>query len=246
MRKIGVCLALIGATISSIGCGTQSGGSSSRGGIAVVDLDKVAAETGKSLEMREALQAQESAYKRELVTFQNMAETELQSRLKDIKEKGDEAPEESKREFMQIRQNASNILAQAQNKAGAQLGQLQQIQVAKFRADLKPIIQEAAAKRGLSVVIPKNEGLLLTVDPGVDITDEVIKAYQAKRLSTPASAPTAAAPAATAPAPAAAPAAAPATAATAEKSAEKAPAKAAAKPATKEAKAPKAQDSEAK
>lgn len=235
MRKIGVCLALIGATISSIGCGTQSGGSSSRGGIAVVDLDKVAAETGKSLEMREALQAQESAYKRELVTFQNMAETELQTRLKDIKEKGDEAPEESKREFMQIRQNASNILAQAQNKAGAQLGQLQQIQVAKFRADLKPIIQEAAAKRGLSVVIPKNEGLLLTVDPGVDITDEVIKAYQAKRLSTPASAPTAAAPA---------------PAATAEKSAEKpaekAPAKAAAKPATKEAKASKAADSESK
>ncbi len=238
MRKIGVCLALIGATISSIGCGTQSGGSSSRGGIAVVDLDKVAAETGKSLEMREALQAQESAYKRELVTFQNMAETELQTRLKDIKEKGDEAPEESKREFMQIRQNASNILAQAQNKAGAQLGQLQQIQVAKFRADLKPIIQEAAAKRGLSVVIPKNEGLLLTVDPGVDITDEVIKAYQAKRLSTPASTPTAAAPAPAAPA------------ATAEKSAdkpaEKAPAKAAAKPATKEAKASKAADSDAK
>ncbi|MEI8381740.1 MAG: OmpH family outer membrane protein [Planctomycetota bacterium] len=243
MRKIGVCLALIGATISSIGCGTQSGGSSSRGGIAVVDLDKVAAETGKSLEMREALQAQESAYKRELVTFQNMAETELQTRLKDIKEKGDEAPEESKREFMQIRQNASNILAQAQNKAGAQLGQLQQIQVAKFRADLKPIIQEAAAKRGLSVVIPKNEGLLLTVDPGVDITDEVIKAYQAKRLSTPASAPTAAAPAA-APAPAAVPAA--TAEKSAEKPAEKAPAKAAAKPATKEAKASKAVDSEAK
>ena len=69
-----------------------------------------------------------------------MAEKELQTRLKDIKEKGDEAPEESKREFMQIRQNASNILAQAQNKAGAQLGQLQQIQVAKFRADLKPIV----------------------------------------------------------------------------------------------------------
>jgi|GEM_PF-762763 len=243
MRKIGVCLALIGATISSIGCGTQSGGSSSRGGIAVVDLDKVAAETGKSLEMREALQAQESAYKRELVTFQNMAETELQTRLKDIKEKGDEAPEESKREFMQIRQNASNILAQAQNKAGAQLGQLQQIQVAKFRADLKPIIQEAAAKRGLSVVIPKNEGLLLTVDPGVDITDEVIKAYQAKRLSTPASAPTAAAPAAVG-----ALAAVPAATAekSAEKPAEKAPAKAAAKPATKEAKASKAVDSEAK
>lgn len=239
MRKIGVCLALIGATISSIGCGTQSGGSSSRGGIAVVDLDKVAAETGKSLEMREALQAQESAYKRELVTFQNMAETELQTRLKDIKEKGDEAPEESKREFMQIRQNASNILAQAQNKAGAQLGQLQQIQVAKFRADLKPIIQEAAAKRGLSVVIPKNEGLLLTVDPGVDITDEVIKAYQAKRLSTPASTPTAAA--------AAAPAAPAATAEkSADKPAEKAPAKAAAKPATKEAKASKAADSDAK
>ena len=30
-------------------------------------------------------------------------------------------------------------------------------------------------------MIPKNEGLLLSVDPGVDITDDVIKAYLAKR-----------------------------------------------------------------
>ena len=233
MRKFAVCLALIGATVSSTGCGTQSGGASSRGGIAVVDLDKVAAETGKSVEMREALQAQGSAYQQELVTFRDKATAELETRAKEIKEKGDEAPEESKREFMQIRQNASTILAQAQNTAGTKLNQLHQVQIAKFRTELKPIIQEAAAKRGLSVVIPKNDGLLLSVDPGVDITDDVIKAYQAKRIASPAvpaapATPAASAPAAAAPAP------------------EKAASKPAPRPAAKEAKSAKTSDSEPK
>jgi Skp family chaperone for outer membrane proteins len=197
MHKFGVGLALVGVAVFSVGCGQS--GPSSRGGIAVVDLDKVAAETGKSVDMREALQAQANAYKNELVSFQNKANAELQSRAKDLKEAGDEASDESKREFLQIRQTASNILAQGQNAASTKLSQLNQLQIAKFRAELKPIVQEAAAKRGLSVVIPKNEGLLLSVDPGVDITDDVIKAYLAKRPAGSAAAPVAAA---TAPAPA--------------------------------------------
>jgi hypothetical protein len=44
----------------------------------------------------------------------------------------------------------------------------------------------------LSIVIPKNEGLLLSVDPGVDITDEVVKVLRERHpVVTPAAQPSA-------------------------------------------------------
>ncbi|HTN01690.1 MAG TPA: hypothetical protein VL132_07420, partial [Planctomycetaceae bacterium] len=43
-----------------------------------------------------------------------------------------------------------------------------------------------AAKRGLGIVVPKNEGFLLSVDPGVDITAEVLEALKARRPAAPA------------------------------------------------------------
>lgn len=182
MRKFGVCLALMGAAVGLTGCGMQFGSSSSsRGGIAVVDLDKVAAETNKSLEMKEQYELQENSYKQALLKFQADATTALKAKVKELEDKGDEVTEEAKREVGQFQLNANKALAQAQNAAGSKLGQYKQDQIAKFRAELKPILQETAAKRGLAIVIPKNDGLLLAVDPGVDITDDVIKAYREKK-----------------------------------------------------------------
>ena len=186
MRKFGVCLALTGASFWLTGCGffggqSSTSSSSSRGGVAVVDLDKVAAETGKSQEMREALEMTENSYKQQLAQFQAEATAKLQAKIDDLKAKGDDATEDAKRDAVNFKVDATNKLAQAQNVAGANLGKIRQDQIAKFRTELKPIIQDVMAKRGMSVVIPKNEGLLLSVDPGVDITDEVIKGYRANR-----------------------------------------------------------------
>lgn len=45
--------------------------------------------------------------------------------------------------------------------------------VDQFREQAKPVLREVAAARGLSIVVPKNDGLLLTIDPAVEITDDV-------------------------------------------------------------------------
>ena len=216
MRKFGVCLALTGATAMMTGCGFfggQSSTSSSRGGIAVVDLDKVAAETGKNHEMNDAYDLQAGSVKQALIQLENRANEELAAVQKELLDKEpiddtkdliddtkkDKGPRklspEALRELNQKLSNARNNLGQIQNKAGADLNAYKQNQIAKFRTDLKPILQEVAAKRGLSVVIPKNDGLLLAVDPGVDITEDVIKSYREKRPAS-APAPAAAAPAA--------------------------------------------------
>lgn len=182
MRKFGVCLALMGAAVGLTGCGMQFGSSSSsRGGIAVVDLDRVAAETNKTFEMKEQYELQENSYKQALLKGQAELTAQLKAKVEDLKEKGEEATDDAKRQVGQFQLDANRALAQAQNAAGSKLGQYKQEQIAKFRAELKPILQETAAKRGMAIVIPKNDGLLLSVDPGVDITDDVIKAYREKK-----------------------------------------------------------------
>ncbi|MEK6260561.1 MAG: OmpH family outer membrane protein [Planctomycetota bacterium] len=190
MRKSGVCLVLTGAAVWLTGCGMQFGGSSAstmRGGLAVVDLDKVAAETGKNIQMKEIFQVQENSVKQQLANAQVSANSQLDEKKKEF---GDAPTDEQKKELAQFHYNATNILSKLQNQAGTKLGQYRQDQIAKFRTEIKPIAQEIAAKRGLSVVIPKNDGLLLSVDPGIDITEEVIKAYREKRPA-PTAAPTA-------------------------------------------------------
>ncbi len=203
MRKSGFCLLLTGAAVWLTGCGTQFGGSSAstRGGLAVVDLDKVAAETGKNIQMKEFFQLQENSVKQQLTNAQASLNSQLEEKKKEL---GETPTEEQQREFAVLRSKASNALGNLQNQAGTKLSQYRQDQIAKFRTEIKPIAQEIATKRGLSVVIPKNDGLLLAVDPGVDITEEVIKAYREKRPA-PTAAP-APAPAKSAAKPAAAPA----------------------------------------
>jgi Skp family chaperone for outer membrane proteins len=203
MRKSGVCLVLTGAAMWLTGCGMQFGGSSATsGGLAVVDLDRIAAETGKNLQMKENYQIQENSVKQQLAQAKLNATSQVKAKIEEI---GDEPTDDQKKELAQLTYGANNALGQLQNQAGTKLNQYMQDQVAKFRTEIKPIALEIATKRGLSVVIPKHEGLLLAVNPGVDITDEVIKAYREKR---PAPAPAVAAPATTQKAakPAAAPA----------------------------------------
>ncbi len=191
MRKFGVALVLTGTAVWLTGCGMQFGSptaSSARGGLAVVDLDKVAAETGKNIDMKNVFQLQENSVKQQLARAQMSANSQLDAKVKEF---GETPSDEQQKNLQQFRLNAGNVLGKLQNEAGSKLGQYRQDQIAKFRAEIKPLAQEIAMKRGLSVVIPKNEGLLLSVDPGVDITDEVVKAYLAKRPAP--TAPTAAA-----------------------------------------------------
>ena len=87
MRKLGMSLALTGVALWLTGCGTQSGGSStstSQGGIAVVDLDKVAAQTGKSDEMKEALQLQRRALQQRLEQLRTEAQEFLEAKAAEI------------------------------------------------------------------------------------------------------------------------------------------------------------------
>jgi Skp family chaperone for outer membrane proteins len=196
MRHFGVCLVLTGCVVNLVGCGQVSGpaSASTRGGMAVVDLDKVAAETGRDRQLAQSLELAQNSLNQAYAKNVESAREQLTAKKKGL---GSTPSDDEQKEFNLMQRSAETQLMQIQNKAKADYEQYKQIQIAKFRAELKPITQEIATKRGLSIVIPKNEGLLLSVDPGVDITDEVVKALKEKHPVAPqvqASAPEAAAP----------------------------------------------------
>lgn len=179
MRHFGVFVVLSGCVASVIGCGQTSGpaAASSRGGMAVVDLDKVAAETGRDRQLAQSLELAQNTLNQGYAKTVESAKGQLTAKKKEF---GSSPSEEELKELSMMERSAVTQLTQIQNKARAEFEQYKQQQIAKFRAELKPITQEIAAKRGLSIVIPKNEGLLLSVDPGVDITDEVVKVLKEK------------------------------------------------------------------
>ncbi len=196
MRQPGMCVVLTGAVVCLTGCGMPWSGpaAAKSGGLAVVDLGKIAAETGKDIQLRESFQLQENNVKQQLAQAQVNANSQFQDKVKEF---GETPTDDQQKELAKFRVGATNALGQLQNQAGTKLNQYMQDQIAKFRAEIKPIAMEVAAKRGLSVVVPKNEGILLAVDPGVDITEDVIKLYRERRPAAAApSAPKAAKPAA--------------------------------------------------
>ena len=191
MRHFGVYFVLTGCVASLVGCGQTSGpaAASSRGGMAVVDLDKVAVETGRDRQLAQSLELAQNSLNQQYAKKVESAREQLDAKKKGL---GSTPSEEDQKEFALMQRSAESQLMQIQNKAKVDYEQYKQIQIAKFRQELKPITQEIAAKRGLSIVIPKNEGLLLSVDPGVDITDEVVKVLRERHpVVTPAAQPSA-------------------------------------------------------
>lgn len=191
MRHFGLFF-VVTAAVSLTGCGQMgfSPATSAKGGIAVVDLDKVAAETGRDRQLANAIEAAQSSLNQSLQKSVNSANEQLTAKKKSF---GEDLNDDQRKELSQMETFAVQKLSQFKNQAQVELQQFRQKQVADFRAELKPIAHDVAAKRGLSIVIPKNEGLLLSVDSGVDITDEVIKVLRTKRPMSPAAEPDASA-----------------------------------------------------
>jgi Skp family chaperone for outer membrane proteins len=86
--------------------------------------------------------------------------------------------DEEKGELAKWQIAINNDLNTAQRQGQLALEQYRQELVVQFRNEIRPTAHEVAAAKGLGIVIPKSEGFLLSVDPGVDITNEVIHKLQ--------------------------------------------------------------------
>lgn len=181
LSNITVC-AGVAVCVAVTGCGMQVGGSTAtaKGGLAVVDLDVVAKTLGRQQEMQQEINTAQNA----VVQALGREEQTLNRQLADLRERAGDSPTDEHKVQLGELQKRYNFLLQQRDAAVTQLQKNQISLVNNFRSEIRPVAQEIAAKKGLSVVIPKNEGLLLSVDPGVDITADVIQAMKSK--ATPA------------------------------------------------------------
>ncbi len=165
------------------GCGTKSPEqpvAKPAGGVGVVDLDVVAKRLGRDIEMKNLVQERLTSLNNKLSTLQGSMR-----RLYDEKREklGEQATPEQLSDLQAWQDRTEAQLLESKRKAELELSEYKQELVEGFREQAKPFLREVAAARGLSIVIPKNNALLLTIDPAAEITDDVAAKMPRSTLS---------------------------------------------------------------
>lgn len=189
MRSGSLFVMLAAGAMLQAGCGFQPGGQlAAKGGLAVIDLDQVAKSVGRTQEINESWKVRQNALAQQLQAAQKSFKEQITAKETEF---GEQPTEEQQKTLAAMKQQANAKLLEADRKAKANLDAYRNEMVASFRNEVRPFAQQVASEKGLSVVIPKNEGFLLSVDPGVDITNDVILSYQSKKPTTAAPKPAA-------------------------------------------------------
>lgn len=140
------------------------------GGVGVVDLDLVAKRLGRDLEMETSVQEKLTAINNKLTSLRNSLRRLYEERKESY---GTEPTDEQKKELAAMQERMEVQLADAKRTGESELSVYKQALVNQFREQAKPVLKEVASSRGLSIVVPKNDGLLLSLDPAAEITDAV-------------------------------------------------------------------------
>ena len=159
----------------NVGCGWFGAGEPS-GGLAVVDLDEIAKQVGAESEIATALKYRETDLNSKLQVMR----TNYIQQFKDRKDLYGENPtDEQNEQLVSINRQINLNLVNARQQAKSHLTTHRSELILKFREQVAPVAEQIAKERGLSIVVPRNEGWLLAVDDRIDITDDVANALKA-------------------------------------------------------------------
>ena len=160
---------------------------------AFINIQRVASESGEgraSTTKVQALNQQKVAQLNELNKKLQADQQKLQSQASVM---NDQARGQLERDIERQQKEIQRFTQDAQD----EVQNLQQDLQSAFQAKLLPIIQQVVQERGLQMLFSQNDAGIVWADPGLDITADVIKRFDAAHP----------APAAAAPAPTAQPAA---------------------------------------
>jgi len=179
MRQF-ICAVLVaGGLVFSVGCqsqttdsaGPKSQSTDSTGGVAVIDLDEVARRLGHDIQLGKSYGMEEARLTQHLASLQE----DLQGKFKKKKQAfGDEPTDEQQGQLRSLELQLNNKARHEKVQAQTDLTLFRQRLINRFRERVKPVAREVAANKGLSIVLAKDESLLLTIAPAVEITDAVI------------------------------------------------------------------------
>ncbi len=172
MRNLFLVTGLCGVMALLGGCGGSSPFGGSNGGVAVVDLDEVAKRLGRDVQMKKSIGLKKATLDQQLKAFQAGMRKALQDKAAEF---GESPTPEQQKQLQSIHLRARIQMKQLQRSLHAELAQHKQQLINRFREEMKPTIRQIADDNGWSIVIPKDQNLLLTVKPAAEITDAVIE-----------------------------------------------------------------------
>jgi Skp family chaperone for outer membrane proteins len=143
------------------------------GRVAVLDLERVAKETGYTRQITTQLGGLRTNLQNKLTEVQTQLNTQLTDKQGEF---GSKPNEEQRKLLNQLFANAKLQLQQAQQQASDVIQQERSNLISQLRDVLRPYAKRVAGKRGLDVVILKSDTLVFDNSPDSDITDEVIAA----------------------------------------------------------------------
>jgi len=166
---------------------------------AYVNIQRVAAESAEG----KASTGRVQALNQQKVAQLNDLNKKLQDNQQKLQTQGsvlsDDARAALQRDIEKQQKDIQRFTQDAQEEVQNLQGDLQN----SFQQKLLPIIQKVVAERGIQILFSQNDAGLVWADPGLDITADVIKRFDAATAPSSTTAPAATTPAAPAPAPAA-------------------------------------------
>ncbi|MBX3425388.1 MAG: OmpH family outer membrane protein [Pirellulales bacterium] len=182
MRHQSIVAAAAVLTVLATGCGRLGGDEPTArlGGVAVIDLDLIAARLGSDRQMVDAISRRESALNQQLAEIARSYSQQITEKKMSL---ADEPPQDGVT-LATFEQAAAESLEQVKRQAVQDLSAHKAQLVRQFRDQLRPAARQVARERGLSIIVTKNDAVVYDFAGGVDITEGVIAALQAGTPST--------------------------------------------------------------
>ena len=158
--------------------------------VAVVDLDAVAEALGRDDAISAALKAHGSNLNQQVAGVKKSLENQL---LAEQTKLGQEPADDGTKQLVNLQRQAELKFNQVTQQARGHLQQFRADLVLKFRAEAQEVARQIAHEKGHSLVMTKNDSVVLVYDEAVDITQAVTE--RMRDTSTPSRFNTAAQPA---------------------------------------------------
>ncbi|MCG8450782.1 MAG: OmpH family outer membrane protein, partial [Pirellulales bacterium] len=140
-----------------------------------MDLDRVAAALGSDARILAAVKQREASLNQQLAGAKTSYENQLRETQTQL---GDQPTEEQSQQLATLQQQANNQLRKVAEQARGNLEQHRAQLLLDFRNQAKQAVRQVAHEQGLTLVVTKNDAVVLLYDDAVDITSAVTKRMQ--------------------------------------------------------------------
>ena len=177
MRTI-LSLLIVFSILTQMGCNQ---GSNQTGLVAVVDLDQVAAALGRDAAIEAAVKRREADLTQQVAGAKSSYEKQL---LETKSKLGEKPNKQQTQQLANLQKQANQQLTQVARQAQGNVAELRQQLILQFRNEAKTVARQVAQEKGLSIVVTRNDSVILVHDAAADITSDVTQRMQTMAISS--------------------------------------------------------------